>query len=176
MAESEFALDLPMEEPEPIAQSTNGHHADGHHPTNAANPGVRRPRWSGYTAFVLSGGTARGALQVGALRALLEHGERPDVIVGTSIGAWNGALLAHDPSLSTLDELAAIKGIKPQIAAITARAMNGEIEFEAALRERVALLKDLPQAALEEAGVALERPLDARDLDQVDAYSQGDEL
>src|SRR5262249_26347136 len=54
----------------------------------------RGPRWYGYTAFVLSGGGARGALQVGALRALLEAGIRPDVIVGTSIGAWNGALLA----------------------------------------------------------------------------------
>ncbi|HEX8037012.1 MAG TPA: patatin-like phospholipase family protein, partial [Ktedonobacterales bacterium] len=69
---------------------------------------VRRPRWAGYTAFVLSGGGARGALQVGALRALLEHGERPDVIVGTSIGAWNGAVLARNPTLTGVDELADI--------------------------------------------------------------------
>ena len=62
--------------------------------------GVHRPRWRGYTAFVLSGGGARGALQVGALRALLECGERPDVIVGTSIGAWNGAVLALNPTLA----------------------------------------------------------------------------
>lgn len=66
---------------------------------------VRRPRWAGYTAFVLSGGGARGALQVGALRALLEHGERPDVIVGTSIGAWNGAVLARNPTLTGVEEL-----------------------------------------------------------------------
>lgn len=64
--------------------------------------GVRRPRWSGYTAFVLSGGGARGALQVGMLRALLERGERPDIIVGTSIGAWNGVWLARDPTLKGL--------------------------------------------------------------------------
>lgn len=69
---------------------------------------VRRPRWRGYTAFVLSGGTARGALQVGALRALLEYGERPDVIIGTSIGAWNGAWLARDPTLDGVESLAAI--------------------------------------------------------------------
>src|SRR5258708_5042210 len=69
---------------------------------------VRRPRWAGYTAFVLSGGGARGALQVGALRALLEHGERPDVIVGTSIGAWNGAVLARNPTLTGVEELADI--------------------------------------------------------------------
>ena len=51
-----------------------------------------------------------------------------------------------------LDELAALRGIQPQIAAITQRAMNGEIEFEGALRERVGLLKDMPEAALAEAG------------------------
>jgi len=48
-----------------------------------------------------------------------------------------------------LDELADMAGLKPQIAAITERAMKGEIEFEAALRQRVAMLKGLPLAALE---------------------------
>jgi len=46
-------------------------------------------------AFVLGGGGARGALQVGALRALLEAGYHPDLLVGTSIGAMNAAFLAH---------------------------------------------------------------------------------
>lgn len=45
-------------------------------------------------AFVLSGGGARGALQAGALRALHEAGLRPDMMVGTSIGAANSAFLA----------------------------------------------------------------------------------
>lgn len=49
-----------------------------------------------------------------------------------------------------LDELATIAGIGPQIAAITERAMRGEIAFEGALRERVGLLKGLPVAALEQ--------------------------
>jgi NTE family protein len=44
-------------------------------------------------AFVLGGGGARGALQVGALRALLEAGHDPDLAVGTSIGALNAAFL-----------------------------------------------------------------------------------
>ena len=44
-----------------------------------------------------------------------------------------------------LDELADFLGLRERIAAITARAMNGEIGFEAALRERVGLLKDLPE-------------------------------
>jgi phosphoserine phosphatase len=42
-----------------------------------------------------------------------------------------------------IDELADYAGLKPQIAAITERAMQGELDFEAALRERVALLKGL---------------------------------
>ncbi len=50
----------------------------------------------------------------------------------------------------TLDELAARAGIKDQIAGITARAMNGELDFKAALRERVMLLKGLPVLALDE--------------------------
>ena len=45
-------------------------------------------------AFVLSGGGAYGALQVGALRALFESGIQPDMIIGTSIGAINAAFLA----------------------------------------------------------------------------------
>jgi phosphoserine phosphatase len=44
-----------------------------------------------------------------------------------------------------LDEIADLKGIKPQIADITARAMNGEIDFAGALNERVALLAGLPE-------------------------------
>lgn len=47
-----------------------------------------------------------------------------------------------------IDEIADYAGVKPQIAAITERAMRGEIPFEGALRERVALLKGLPAATL----------------------------
>ena len=49
----------------------------------------------------------------------------------------------------TLDEIAAHAGLKAEIAAITMRSMNGEIDFSAALRERVGLLKGLDLAALE---------------------------
>jgi phosphoserine phosphatase len=49
----------------------------------------------------------------------------------------------------TLDELAAEAGLKARIAAITDRAMRGEIDFKAAVRERVAMLAGLPLAALE---------------------------
>jgi len=50
-----------------------------------------------------------------------------------------------------LDELADFLNLREKIAGITARAMNGEIDFEAALRARVELLKGLPVATLDEA-------------------------
>ena len=49
-----------------------------------------------------------------------------------------------------IDELADYAGVKPQVAAITERAMRGEIEFAPALRERVALLKSLPASMIDE--------------------------
>ncbi|WP_439627740.1 phosphoserine phosphatase SerB [Shinella sp.] len=49
-----------------------------------------------------------------------------------------------------IDELAAEVGLKDRVATITARAMNGEIAFEPALRERVALLKGLPVSVIDE--------------------------
>ncbi len=49
-----------------------------------------------------------------------------------------------------IDELAAEAGLKEKVAAITARAMNGEIAFEPALRERVGLLKGLPVSVIDE--------------------------
>ena len=50
------------------------------------------------TAFVLGGGGVLGAYEVGMLRALSQAGIRPDVIVGTSVGAINGAFVAADPA------------------------------------------------------------------------------
>jgi NTE family protein len=56
-------------------------------------------------AVVLSGGGNRGVAQVGMLRALVEAGIRPDLVVGTSVGSLNGAALAHDPTPAGIDEL-----------------------------------------------------------------------
>jgi len=50
-----------------------------------------------------------------------------------------------------LDELAELAQLGPRIAGITRRAMNGELDFEGALRERVAMLKDQPESLLNEA-------------------------
>jgi NTE family protein len=57
-------------------------------------------------AFVLGGGGVLGAHEVGMLRALAEGGVEPDLVLGTSIGAVNGAFYAADPTLSGVDRLA----------------------------------------------------------------------
>jgi phosphoserine phosphatase len=56
----------------------------------------------------------------------------------------------------TLDELAAHAGVQDQIAAITQRSMNGEIDFATSLRERVAMIKGLALAALEDTWAKIE--------------------
>jgi NTE family protein len=56
-------------------------------------------------AFVLSGGGNLGAVQVGMLRALMEHGIHPDLIVGCSVGALNGAALADEPTMDGVKRL-----------------------------------------------------------------------
>lgn len=56
-------------------------------------------------AFVLGGGGHNGAAEVGMLHALLERSILPDLIVGTSVGALNGAAVAAEPSLDTVAQL-----------------------------------------------------------------------
>jgi NTE family protein len=56
-------------------------------------------------AFVLSSGASLGAVQVGMLRALFEHDIRPDLVVGCSVGAINGAGLAEDPTAAGVARL-----------------------------------------------------------------------
>ena len=51
-------------------------------------------------------------------------------------------------TIETIDELAALVGLKPQVAAITEQAMRGEIEYNESLRRRVAVLKGLDESAL----------------------------
>ena len=63
-----------------------------------------RPR----TAFVLSGGGNQGVSQVGMLRALIERDIVPDVVIGTSAGALNGAAVAYAPNLTGVARLAAV--------------------------------------------------------------------
>jgi phosphoserine phosphatase len=52
-------------------------------------------------------------------------------------------------TIETIDELADLVGLKPQVAAITERAMRGEIEYDESLKSRVALLAGLDESALD---------------------------
>jgi len=61
-------------------------------------------------AFVLGGGGHLGAAEVGMLHALLERGVVPDLVVGTSVGALHGAMVARDPSVASVEKLEATWG------------------------------------------------------------------
>ncbi len=75
-----------------------------------------------------------------------------DAVVTPAEGRRKRLLIADMDSTivttETLDELAAYAGLQERVAAITRRSMNGEIDFAAALRERVGLLRGLPLDAL----------------------------
>ncbi len=85
-------------------------------------------------------------------RAAYEGWEGVDVIAHPPGPRVKSLLVADMDSTmigqECIDELADYAGIKPQIAAITERAMRGEIDFTAALRERVALLDGLEESAI----------------------------
>lgn len=57
------------------------------------------------TAFVLGGGGLLGAVEVGMVQALLERDIRPDLVLGTSVGAINGLMLASDPTPAVVGRL-----------------------------------------------------------------------
>ena len=59
-------------------------------------------------AFVLVGGGSLGSVQAGMLQALLCAGIAPDLVVGTSVGALNGALLAGAPTVAGVEALGAL--------------------------------------------------------------------
>lgn len=62
----------------------------------------------GKTAFVFAGGGSLGAVQVGMLHALIEAGEQPDFLVGSSVGALNAAWFAGAPDLAGVERLAGV--------------------------------------------------------------------
>ena len=91
-----------------------------------------------------------GALAIAREKA---HGQALDINLVVGEKRRKKLLVADMDStiinVECLDELADMAGLKPQIAAITERAMRGELEFEAALKERVGMLKGLKLDALE---------------------------
>jgi phosphoserine phosphatase len=78
-----------------------------------------------------------------------------DWCVQSAAGRRKGLLIADMDStiinVECIDELADFAGVKAQVSEITERAMRGELDFEAALRERVAMLKGLPLSDLQRA-------------------------
>jgi phosphoserine phosphatase len=115
--------------------------------------GIERRRW-------LAEGAAADLVFTGTLserRATLEshfEGEPVDVIVQPRAGREKKLLVADmDSTLiaqECVDELAAYAGAGERVAAMTERAMRGEIAFEPALRERVRLLAGLPESVIDE--------------------------
>lgn len=111
--------------------------------------------------FVLSGGANLGSVHVGMLTALLETGVKPDIIVGTSIGAVNAAYLAAEPSLSQVDSLrelwcgARAREIFPLNPVKNARALFREGALFSAHGWRHFLEERLPYRSFEDASVPL---------------------
>jgi NTE family protein len=65
------------------------------------------------TAFVFAGGGSFGAVQVGMMQSLASHGVGADMVVGSSVGAINGAFYAGDPTVDGVKRLAGIwRGLK----------------------------------------------------------------
>jgi len=115
---------------------------------------VGSPRWlkPGEAADLPFEDIAPEAAEAAARGAL---GDLPlDLVAQTAAGRRKRLLVADMDSTmvigETLDELAALAGLKERIAAITARAMAGELDFAQALRERVAMLAGLSETALAE--------------------------
>jgi NTE family protein len=79
------------------------------------------------TAFVLAGGGSFGAIQVGMMHALAANGVTPDMVVGSSVGALNGAYYAGDPTLKGVSQLETIwRGLRrADVFPLTLRTLLG---------------------------------------------------
>ncbi|MFC3595211.1 phosphoserine phosphatase SerB [Novosphingobium piscinae] len=88
--------------------------------------------------------TVRGVLDSCFAPADLLLADRPFTVPGLFVSDMDSTMIAAE----CIDELADFAGLKPQIAAITERAMQGELDFAQALTERVALLAGLDESAI----------------------------
>jgi NTE family protein len=115
------------------------------------------------TAFVLSGGASLGAIQVGMLEALYERGIVPDLIIGTSAGALNGAFVAARPqTVQTARELAAVwrnlrRGdvfpVNPLTGLLGFAGARSNLEPDSALRSLIR--RHMPTERIEDTSVPL---------------------
>lgn len=90
-------------------------------------------------ALVLSGGGARGAAQIGVLRALIEHGIQPDLIVGTSFGSIVGGLYASGYTIDQLDSIIKYTNWE-EITAITPQKRRKDLFIEQKITEDRSIL------------------------------------
>ncbi|MBS0255718.1 MAG: phosphoserine phosphatase SerB [Proteobacteria bacterium] len=88
----------------------------------------------------------RAALDAHLMPADLLVADHPPRVPQLFVSDMDSTMIGQE----CIDELADFAGLKAEIAAITERAMQGELDFEAALRERVALLAGLPEAAIQQ--------------------------
>jgi NTE family protein len=113
------------------------------------------------TALVLAGGGSLGSVQVGMLRALAAHGVRPDLIVGSSVGALNAAYYAGMPTADGVEQLAGIwRSLRRQdVFPITFRGLLGFVRrrdcLVAADGLRGLVETHVPYRTLEEAKIPL---------------------
>jgi NTE family protein len=113
------------------------------------------------TAFVLAGGGSFGAIQVGMLQELVAHGVRPDLVVGSSVGALNGAYFAGDPTAAGVARLKNIwRDLRRQdIFPVTIRRLLGALFTSTSLVDprglRSLIERHLPYAALEDAAIPM---------------------
>jgi phosphoserine phosphatase len=117
----------------------------------AIGPGIREPLWlePGVAADIALPADISDPRAIAGLIRLALDGAPIDVVVQPEDGRRKHLLIADMDSTmigqECIDELAAEVGLKAHVADITEKAMRGEIAFEPALRERVALLKGLPE-------------------------------
>ena len=125
----------------------------------AALPLAGAPDWlaPGTACDLPLAGIAREAAEAAARKAI--GGAAIDVLVQASAGRRKRVLVADFEATiienEMLEELADFIGRRPEVAEITRRAMNGELDFVAALAERVELLKGLPASVLDDAAARI---------------------
>lgn len=124
--------------------------------SGAANP---LGHWPRPLTFVLSGGGSYGAVQVGMIRALVEAGVTPDLVVGSSVGSLNGAVVAADPDTSA-DRLMRVweqLDRRTLYGADSRFRAAWEVAREGLTGQGTALCSSKPLARLIEAAIGLDR-------------------
>jgi len=98
-------------------------------------------------AFVLGGGGHAGAAEVGMLHALLVREIRPDLVVGTSVGALHGALVAADPTTASVEKL---EGAWKELAGLGVLGRSWFTDAVSLLRARTHVRSNVPMRRLAE--------------------------